>query len=84
LAAGTPCLVPDLGGMPDIIQAGRTGAVFAPDDGPAAARAAVRLWDEAPAMRAACRAEYEGRYTPQQHLQHLLAVYAGVACGRAP
>jgi len=84
LAAGTPCLVPDLGGLPEIIRDGHTGAVFPPDDPAAAAAAATRLWDLAPALRATCRATYEAHYTPTRHLEHLLAIYAAVEAGRAP
>jgi len=78
LAAGTPCLVPDLGGMPEIIRHGVTGAVYPPDDDAAAAQAAQALWQQAPALRPACRAAYEESYTPERHLAALRGVYAGV------
>jgi glycosyltransferase involved in cell wall biosynthesis len=75
LAAGTPCLVPDLGAMPEIIAHGTTGLVFPPDDHRSAAAAARELWERAPAMRAACRRSYEATYTPSRHLDQLDAVY---------
>ena len=78
LAAGTPCLVPDLGGMPDIIRAGETGAVYPPDDPDAAAQGARDLWEVAPALRPACRSTYEANYTPERHLAALRTVYAAV------
>ncbi len=84
LAAGTPCLVPRLGGLPDIITDGVLGRTFDPDDPSDLARQALRLWDEAPAMRPACRAAYEARYTPERHLQRLLAIYDNVRARRPP
>jgi glycosyltransferase involved in cell wall biosynthesis len=83
LACGTPCLVPDLGGMPSIIQSGVTGLVYPPDQPQAAASAAQSLWEAAPAMRAACRAEYEAIYTPERHLRRLQTVYDAVRAGKA-
>jgi hypothetical protein len=82
LASGTPCLVPKLGGMPDIIEAGRLGLVFAPGDADDFAQRAVELWERAPAMRAACRSEYEARYTPQRNLLMLRRIYDNVRAHR--
>jgi glycosyltransferase involved in cell wall biosynthesis len=84
LAAGTPCLVPRLGGLPDIIPDGILGRTFDPDDPSDLARQALRLWDEAPAMRSPCRAAYEAHYTPERHLQRLLAIYDNARAGRPP
>ena len=78
LAAGTPCLVPDLGGMAEVIQDGITGVVFLPNDDVRAADAVQRLWDGAPTMRPACRRAYETQFTPQQHLKSLLMLYQSV------
>lgn len=80
LAAGTPCLVPNLGAMPEIIEDARLGRVFEPDNKRALIDSARRLWDEAPALRAACRREYELRYTAKVNLDALLRIYreAGV------
>jgi glycosyltransferase involved in cell wall biosynthesis len=85
LASGTPCLVPDLGGMPEVVSAGATGATYPGDaDAADAAAAAVRLWDLAPGMRAACRVAYEANYTPQRHLAHLAVVYAAARDAAPP
>ncbi|MBA3709427.1 MAG: glycosyltransferase family 4 protein [Planctomycetes bacterium] len=78
LASGTPCLVPDLGGMPDIIESDRLGLVFTPGDAADFARSARELWETAPRMRAACRAEYEARYTPSRNLSMLQRIYDNV------
>jgi glycosyltransferase involved in cell wall biosynthesis len=84
LAAGTPCLVPNLGGLPEIIQEGITGMVFQPDDPRDAAVRVASLWEAAPAMRAACRADYEMHYTPESHLRCLRELYETVIRDRHP
>lgn len=80
MACATPCLVADLGALAEAVDEGRTGRRFAPGDVDALARTARRLWDEAPAMRAACRATWEERWTPTRNLAALQAIY-GAACG---
>jgi glycosyltransferase involved in cell wall biosynthesis len=82
LASGTPSLVPDLGGMPDIVEAGRLGAIFTPGIAADFVHKARELWEVAPRMRAACRAEYEARYTPDRNLAMLLRIYENVREGR--
>lgn len=84
LASGTPCLVPALGGLPEIIVSGRLGLTFPPDNLPGLIAAARRLWEEAPAMRAACRTEYERFYTPARNLEMLTTIYANVLAGHPP
>ncbi|MBA2480670.1 MAG: glycosyltransferase family 4 protein, partial [Planctomycetes bacterium] len=78
LASGTPCLVPDLGGMPDIIESDRLGLVFTPGDAEDFSSAARELWETAPRMRSACRREYEARYTPSRNLAMLQRIYDNV------
>lgn len=82
LAAGTPCLVPGLGALPEIVTDGVLGRVFAAEDDAALVAQARRLADEAPGMRAACRAAYEGSYTPDLNRARLEELYARVAAGR--
>ena len=82
LAAGTPCLVPNLGAMPEIIADGILGRVFEPDDEESLVTQARRLIDEAPAMRAACREAYTAHYTPAANRAQLLAIYARALAGR--
>lgn len=82
LASGTPALVPELGGMPDIIEADRLGAVFSPGIAADFVTQAKELWEKAPRMRRACRAEYEARYTPERNLSMLGRIYDNVRCGR--
>ena len=78
-AAGTPCMVPDLGGLPEIVSEGKTGAVYQSSNDQEAVDAACRLWDIAPTMRASCRAEYEEKYTSERHLSSLRKIYAEIS-----
>lgn len=82
LASGTPALVPDLGGMADIIECGRLGRVFTPGIAADFVAKARALWDEAPHMRADCRAEYEARYTPERNLAMLRRIHDNARRGR--
>jgi glycosyltransferase involved in cell wall biosynthesis len=82
LASGTPALVPDLGGMPDIIEAGRLGAVFTPGIAADFVHKARELWEVAPHLRSSCRAEYEARYTPERNLAMLRRIYDNAVAGR--
>ena len=83
LASGTPCLVPNLGGMPEVIRDGETGTVMPapnPEDPTASDTAArggpgKRAWDTAPQQRAACRTAYEARYTPDVHYRAPTCIY---------
>lgn len=84
LAAGTPCLVPRLGGMPAIIPNGVLGRTFAPEDGVDLVEQAKRLWEDAPTMREACRAEFEAKYTPERNLKMLLEIYDNLMLGKPP
>lgn len=81
LAAGTPCLVPKLGGMAEIITPGLTGETYPLDDIGAAVTAVRHLWDIAPKLRPACRDTFERHYAPSSHLERLLAIYGAVRCG---
>ncbi len=62
MAAGTPIVAAASGGVPDIIEDGRTGFLFKPGDEAAAARAVNRLLDDRVTyelIRVAARAEAE-------------------------
>lgn len=82
MACATPCLAPRLGAMAEIVEDGVTGRLFAPGDDRDLAASARALWEEAPRLRAACRAAYEARWTPERNLVHLRRIYTAVAAGR--
>lgn len=75
LSCGVPCLVPNLGPLPEIITNGQLGYVFDPDDSSDFTTKSVLLWEQAPTMRTACRNEYLAKYTPEENLKLLLNIY---------
>jgi glycosyltransferase involved in cell wall biosynthesis len=75
-AVGVPALVTRVGGMPEIVRDGETGAVVPPFDAGAIA-GALRTFDASRArvMGAAARRDYEARFTPDAFADRLLAIY---------
>ena len=57
LAAGTPAVVTDSGGMPEYVTSGRSGEVVPPGDPDRLAQALERVLADAPAMADAARAD---------------------------
>ncbi|MDA3959516.1 MAG: glycosyltransferase family 4 protein [Planctomycetota bacterium] len=78
LASGIPTLAPHMGGPQDIIEQGRTGRTFVPGDWRNMKSQALRLWQEAPNLRAHCRETFLSQYTPQANLRQLEAIYRSV------
>ncbi len=83
-ASGTPCLVPNIGGLPEIVREGITGRIFRAGEVTSLVSTARQLWDEAPGMRKACRAEFEAKYTPEPNLGMLKRIYENVMARRRP
>jgi glycosyltransferase involved in cell wall biosynthesis len=75
LSCGVPCLVPNIGALPEIIPHGKLGYNFAVNDFDDLAIHAMQLWNNAKQMQKACREEYLAKYTPEQNLQALMAIY---------
>ena len=80
-AKGTPVIASRHGAMADLVEHGRTGALFEPGN-PADLAAKVRamLADDGlhTTMRAQARQEYESHYTSQQNYHQLMDIYARV------
>jgi glycosyltransferase involved in cell wall biosynthesis len=77
-ACGVPVVAADLGGLPELVDAGRCGELFPAEDAGALAAALGRLLDDparAAALGAAARARAEQEFTPERHLERLDAVY---------
>lgn len=81
-AVGTPVLVTDLGGLPELVRDGEQGLVVPANDPVALAAAMDRLDsdpDAALAMGRAGRARLEAEFGADVHLQRLAAVYETAA-----
>ncbi len=79
-----PAVVTSVGGIPTLVEDGRTGLVVPPGDAPALARALVRLLADEPYARSlarAARARYERGYTPEHMTRRIENAFAD-ACGR--
>jgi len=85
-ATGLPVIASDLGSMPELIDAGRTGLLFKP--GSASDLADKVLWaashkQEMKRMSAAARQEFERKYTREKNYQLLMECYQRVSRGAA-
>ena len=79
LRNGTPVLVSDRSGMPDLVEPGKTGEVFALDSD-AIARLLGSLDREAlHTMRPLCRRSYEERFTIDRYKAEFLSLLDSVS-----
>ncbi len=86
-AAGLPVIATNHGGPASLVGHRRTGLVVRPGD-PEALAAEVR-WalsnsSELSDMRLEARAEFEKKFTSEQHYQKMMEVYAQVMRAREP
>jgi glycosyltransferase involved in cell wall biosynthesis len=81
LASGTPAVVTDAGGLPEVVDDGGTGLVVPAGDAAALAGAVVRLLNDgglrATMCDAACRTA-RARFAPERMVEGTLAVYREV------
>jgi glycosyltransferase involved in cell wall biosynthesis len=78
LASGVPVVASDIGGLPELVEPGVTGALFPPGDAEALASALAPLLaqpERALAMGRAGRAEMARTHAPAVHLARLDDVY---------
>jgi len=85
MAAGTPIIASDVGGVPETLADGRGGWLTSPGDVDAWAGRLVALGDDAAVdgMSSNTRGLYEERYSAAVGLQSLLAVYSSLAMGQS-
>jgi glycosyltransferase involved in cell wall biosynthesis len=86
-ACGVPVVTTDLGGLPELVQAGRYGETVPAEDPAALAATLARLLAdpaEAFAMGKAARRHAEQRFSPERHLERLEEAYRSAALRRAP
>lgn len=80
-ASGTPAAAFDVGGVPDLVVTGETGALVPPGDADALARALDWLFEDGPRlerMRASCRARAERDHAPHVQATRYLDLYAAL------
>lgn len=83
-AVGTPCVVSDLGALPEYIRNGELGEVFEAGNAEACAAAIKRLlsrpdYDE---MCAAAKREAETKYSEEANYKRLMEIYGEVVRGK--
>ena len=83
MSVGTPSVVANVGGLPDIVQDGRFGEVFESGNPESCAAAIKRLlerpdYDE---MCAAAQHEAETKYSEEANYKRLIEIYGGVVSG---
>lgn len=77
-AAGLPVIAPRIGSIPELIEDGRTGILFDPEEPGALAAAVIRAMDDPAGLRAMgteARARYERFHTPAANYRQLLDAY---------
>lgn len=76
-ARATPVIAAGIGGLPELVDDGRTGFLFEAGSPADLVRAVEKVEGMAgrPAMAAAARAEYETKYTARANYPQLLAAY---------
>ncbi|WP_244485597.1 glycosyltransferase [Bradyrhizobium tropiciagri] len=83
-AQGTPVIASEIGGLAEVVSAGKTGALAPPGDAAALRNRIAELLavrDRAAAWGQAARAVYLARYAPDENLRLLEAIYARAAAG---
>jgi len=78
MALGVPVVASDMGGLPELVEPGVTGALVPPDDEDALAAALAALLAEperALAMGRAARAGIARGHSPETHLERLEEIY---------
>jgi glycosyltransferase involved in cell wall biosynthesis len=86
-ACGTPIVASRIGGLPEMVRDGVTGALFEPGNATALAESVEALWGRravlAP-MRRVCRAVFEDELCESRNLETLLEVYARATARSQP
>ncbi|MGY4320280.1 glycosyltransferase family 4 protein [Bradyrhizobium sp. JR3.5] len=83
-AQGTPVIASEIGGLAEVVSAGKTGALVPPGDTAGLRQRIVELLgapDLATAWGQAARTAYLDRYAPDENLRLLEAIYARAAAG---
>lgn len=83
MSVGTPSVVANVGGLPDIVQDGKFGEVFEAGNAEALAAAIKRLLSRPDynEMCIAAQREAERKYSEEANYQQLMAIYEGMRNG---
>lgn len=84
-AAGTPAIVPRLGGMAEIVENGRTGLLFTPGNTRELATKIEWAWGHPNDMREMgqnARREYEEKYSAEENYKLLMGIYHRAVANR--
>jgi len=87
MAAGCPVVASAVGGIPDLVVHGANGLLVPPGDRDSLALALERLLvdrDLAARLGSEARATLAQRYNPEQSLERLEQIYAGLGVSRTP
>lgn len=78
IASGTPVIGARIGGIPELIEDGKTGLLFESGNVQELTKQIRRLWDDA-ALRASCEAACRAQHfdTAEEYARKLLTYYAG-------
>jgi glycosyltransferase involved in cell wall biosynthesis len=77
-AFGTPAAVSDIGALPELVEGGRAGVVFAPGDAASLLLRVRAAWGEPGALEAkgaAARRAFELRYAEEENHRALIEIY---------
>lgn len=78
-ASGKPVIASAIGGLPEVVRDGETGALVPPGDAEALAEVMRKWWSDPARCASAGRAGRqlaETEYAPQKYLERILAIYA--------
>jgi glycosyltransferase involved in cell wall biosynthesis len=78
LALGVPVAASRLGSLPCLVEEGKNGVLFEPDDPTDIYRSVKELWDSPErlaAMAIAARNDFEQKYTPEKNHELLMEIY---------
>ena len=79
-AMGTPVVGADIGGIPELVVEGETGALFESGSSRSLTEALMRLASgDVASLGRAARARVEQEFDPARHIQDLCALYAEAA-----
>jgi glycosyltransferase involved in cell wall biosynthesis len=84
LARGTPVVAARVGSLPDLVDDGRTGRLFAPGDAADLAASVGWVWQNRHGLRPVARAAYLASYTGEANYRMLAAIYQRALGSRAP